>query len=58
MAALPYAVFAWMVAIIAVVGLIGTMVTTDVPADSGNASGITALATGLFVIALVVSMTL
>lgn len=56
MAGLPYFAFAWLVALVVVGGLVGIVAVTDDP--DGNASGTTALATGLFVVALVASMTL
>ncbi|MFB6220517.1 MAG: hypothetical protein ABEH90_03675 [Halolamina sp.] len=58
MAGLPYFAFAWLVALVVVGGLVGIVTVTDAPGDDGNASGTTALATGLFVVALVASMTL
>ncbi len=58
MAGLPYVVFAWFVAIVAVVGVLGVTMVTDGPGDSATASGTTAIATALFVVALVASMTL
>jgi len=58
MAGLLYFVFAWIIAVVAVVGVLGTTMVTDAPGDSGTASGVTAIATALFVVALVASMTL
>jgi hypothetical protein len=58
MAGLLYVVFAWIVALVAVAGVLGIAIITDAPGDRDTASGTTALATVLFVVALVASMTL
>jgi len=50
--------YAWAAAIVAVLGVLTTMMVTDAPDDSGTASGVTAIAVGLFAIALVASVTL
>jgi len=57
MAGLPYFAFALIVAAVAVVGVLGTMMVTDEGDDSGNASVTTAIGTALFVVAVVASMT-
>lgn len=58
MAGLPYNVFAWIVAIVAVIGVVGITLITDGPDDNKTASGLTAAATVLFVVAVVASMAL
>lgn len=58
MAGLPYFAFAWIVAVVAVIGVLGTTMVTDAPGGSDTASGTTALATALFVVAVAASMTL
>ncbi len=58
MAGLLYVVLAWLVALVAIVGMASVMTMTDAPGDSEDGSETTALATGLFVAALVASMTL
>ena len=50
--------YAWAGVVVAVGGVFGTMLVTDSPDDSNTASGVTAIAVAVFVIALVASMTL
>jgi len=50
--------YAWAAVVLAVVGVVGTVLFTDGPENDGTASGVTAIAVTLFVVALVASMTL
>lgn len=50
--------YAWAGVVVAVGGVFGTMMLTDSPDDSGTASGVTAIAVTVFVVALVASVTL
>lgn len=50
--------YAWAAAIVAVLGVLTTMMVTDAPDDSGTASGVTAIAVSVFVVAVVASVAL
>ena len=50
--------YAWAAVVLAVVGVVGTVLFTDGPENDRTASGVTAIAVTVFVVALVASMTL
>ena len=50
--------YAWAAVVVAVGGVLGTMLLTDGPNDRGNASSVTAIAVVVFTVALAASLTL